>query len=134
MTSNQTTKTPTSERQEEPTPAAGCCGVEFANAGGEGSACRPPAAMAEMAQRWSESPEAAAGCPMAKMCGGMVKGGPAALGWLMLIPATLLVALGAAILLAPEILAWIVAGGLIFAGALILVVASLLHRLGKRAV
>ena len=62
-----------------------------------------------------------------------MKGGPGSLGGLMLIPAGLLLTLGAAILLAPQILTWLVAGGLMFAGGLGLVAAYQLRSLGNRA-
>jgi hypothetical protein len=67
---------------------------------------------------------------MAKMCEGMMKGGARGLGLLLLIPAAVLLTLGAAILLVPEILTWLVAGGLIAVGGLILVAA---YRIRKPA-
>jgi len=57
------------------------------------------------------------------MCERMMKGGASGLGLLLLIPAAVLLTLGAAILLVPKILTWLVAGGIIFVGGLILVMA-----------
>jgi hypothetical protein len=65
---------------------------------------------------------------MAKMCEGMMRGGTRWLGLLLLIPAAVLLSLGAAILLVPKILTWLVAGGLVAVGGLILVAAYNVRR------
>jgi hypothetical protein len=66
---------------------------------------------------------------MAKMCEGMMKGGARGLGLLLLIPAAVLLTLGVAIVLVPKILTWLVAGGLVLVGGLILVAAYHARRL-----
>ena len=123
MTSSERTET---ETPEEQTTAASpsCCGGDFSGFGPEGSAaCSPGKFMAGMARPTSGDTAETTSCPMAKMCEGMMKGGARGFGLLLLIPTVVLLTLGAAILLVPKILTWLVAGGLIFVGGLILVLA-----------
>ncbi len=88
-----------------------------------GAACSPGQFMAGVARPASKDTAVTASCPMAKMCEGMMKGGAHGLGLFLLIPAAVLLTLGVAILLVPKVLTWLVAGGLIFVGGLILVMA-----------
>ena len=122
-----------SERNETETPeeqanaadtSPSCCGGDFAAFGSEGSAtCSPGEFMAGMSRPTSGDTTETASCPMVRMCEGMMKGGARGLGLLLLIPAAVLLTLGAAILLVPKLLTWLVAGGLIFFGVLVLVMA-----------
>ena len=135
MTSKERTETDDTDPRTTPTaPSSSCCGVDFAALGMEGpAACSPSSVMADMARHGSEESGTTAPCPMAKMCSGMLKGRTGRLSLLVLIPAAVLLALGAAILVAPEILTWFVAGGFICAGTLLLVMAYQARKLGKRA-
>jgi hypothetical protein len=108
--------------QERPGgPFPRCCGGDFTPFGWDGEGCSPRRFMAGMASPTSGEAESKAGCPMPKMCGEVMKGGVRGLGLFLLIAAAVLLSLGAAILLLPQILTWLVAGGLIAAGGLILV-------------
>jgi len=60
-------------------------------------------------------------------------GGGRGLGLLLLIPAGILLMLGATIILAPGILTWLVAGSLIAVGGVILVAAFHTRRPSSRA-
>ncbi len=135
MESSEQNETGTPKGQATPTePSPQCCGGEFAAFGSEGAAaCSPGRFMAGMTRPTSEDTAATASCPMAKMCEGMMKGGVRGLGLLLLIPAAVLLSLGAAILLVPKILTWLVAGGLIAVGGLILVAAYKVRRLSTTA-
>ena len=125
MEPSERNETGTPKGQATPTePSQSCCGGDFAAFGSEGgAACSPRKFMAGMAWPTSEDTAEAPSCPIAKMCERMMKGGASGLGLLLLIPAAVLLTLGAAILLVPKILTWLVAGGLIFVGGLILVMA-----------
>ena len=116
--------------QATPTePSPQCCGGDFAAFGPEGgAACSPGQFMAGVARPASKDTATTASCPMAKMCEGMMKGGARGLGLLLLIPAIVLLTLGVAILLVPKILTWLVAGGLIFVGGLIFLIAYHVRR------
>jgi len=57
-----------------------------------------------------------------------MKGGTWRLGRLLLIPAAMLLLMGVAILLVPRVLTWLVAGGLIAVGCLILAGAFAIRR------
>ena len=128
--------TGTPKGQTTPTePSPQCCGGDFAAFGSaDGAACSPGRFMAGMARPTSEDTAATASCPMAQVCEGMMKGGARGLGLLLLIPAAVLLTLGAAILLVPKILTWLVAGGLIAVGGLILVAAYRIRRPATPAV
>ena len=125
MTSSERNETGAPRGQEKPAePSPQCCGGDFAPFGWQGgTGCSPGQFMAGMARPASEGSGPATGCPMAKMCEGMMKGGMRGLGLFLLIPAALLLTLGVAILLVPKVLTWLVAGGLIAVGGLILVAA-----------
>ena len=114
MEPNERNETGTPKGQATPTePSWQCCGGDFAAFGSEGgAACSPSRFMAGMARPTTKDTAATASCPMAKMCEGMMKGGARGLGLLLLIPAAVLLMLGAVILLVPKILTWLVAGGL----------------------
>ena len=135
MTSNERNEMGTTRGQATRTEhSTQCCGVDFATFGTEGSsACSPGAMMAGMARNGVEGPTATVSCPMAKMCEGMMKGGARGLGLLLLIPAAVLLTLGATILFVPKILTWLVAGGLVLVGGLILVAACRVRRLSPPA-
>ena len=126
MEPNERNETQTPKGQATPQ----CCGGDFPAFGSEsGAACSPGSFMAGMAGPGSEDTATTASCPMAKMCEGMMKGGARGLGLLLLIPAAVLLTLGVAILLVPKILTWLVAGGLVLVGGLILVAAYHARRL-----
>jgi len=112
---------------ERPTrPQLGCCGGDFAPFWPEGVApFSPPGRFMTEAVPHGGSP---ASCPMARMCQGWMKGGTRRIGLLLLIPAAMLLLVGAAILLVPGVLTWLVAGGLIVAGCLILAGAFAVRR------
>jgi hypothetical protein len=84
--------------------------------------------MAGMVPAAGEDTGARTACPMAQMCERMMKGGARGLGPLLLIPAILLLSVGAAILLVPKLLTWLVAAALITVGGLILVAAFAVRR------
>ena len=62
-------------------------------------------------------------CPMAGMCAGMMKPG-ASSGWLLLLPGALLVAVGLLVILVPKVIVWLLGGGAIFMGVMLLFMAS----------
>jgi hypothetical protein len=109
-------------------PFRGCCGGDFTSFGSDGEGCFPGQHMAGMEPPTSEDAQSRASCPMARVCSGMTRGGVRGLGLLLVIPAAALLSLGAAILLVPQALTWLVAGGLIAAGGLILVAAVTARR------
>lgn len=130
MASDERNEAEAPKGQERPTGSTSqCCGGDFGPFGSEGGAgCSPATFMAGMGRPTSEDREDATRCPMARMCGGMMKGGARGFGWMLLIPAALLLVLGTAILLVPKILTWLVAGGLIVAGGLMILGAALVRR------
>jgi len=128
----------TNERSDKDTgrqPAhvpANCCPPSFAAAGAESSICAPPV-MTGVFRQAGEGSRASAACPMATMCQGMMAGGPRGLALLMLLPASILLALGASVLLAPQILPWLAGGGLVLVGGLILLGVFLVRKAGRHA-
>lgn len=70
-------------------------------------------------------------CPMAKACKGMTER-PGTSLW-MIVPGLIFVALGIAIILYPQILAWLVAIALIVMGLAMLMMVNFMRRFGKRA-
>ena len=68
-------------------------------------------------------------CPMAAMCKGMMD--KPTLGLVLLIPALLFVIFGVAILIAPQILAWLVGIALIVVGVAILVFGRVMQKFSE---
>jgi len=66
-------------------------------------------------------------CPMASMCKGMMEN-KAGVGLLAFVPGTLLLLVGALVLIKPGILVWLVGGTSIVLGAFALVIAIHLRR------
>jgi hypothetical protein len=133
MESNERNGTEAERDQEKPGgPFPRCCGGDFTPFGWDGEGDSPGRFMAGMAPPTGGKTESRASCPMAKMCEGMMKGRGRGLGLLLVIPAAVLLSLGVVILLAPQILTWLVAGGLMVVGGLILV-AALIARRGAAA-
>jgi hypothetical protein len=119
--SEQSSAEAPSDQEKPGRPFPRCCGGDFTRFGWDGEGGSPGRFMADMASPTSGETESRVSCPMPKMCGEMMKGGVRGLGLFLVIPAAMLLSLGAAILLVPQILSWLVAGGLIAAGGLILV-------------
>jgi len=69
-------------------------------------------------------------CPMAATCKGMTENRK--LGFLMIMPGILFIALGVTIIMYPQILVWFVAIALIVMGIAMLMMVNLLRRFGKR--
>ena len=69
-------------------------------------------------------------CPMAETCKGMME--KPLFGLMMLVPGTAFIALGILIIVWPSVLAWLVAATFILMGGAMLVMASLMCRIGSR--
>lgn len=69
-------------------------------------------------------------CPMAETCKGMMEK-PGSSFW-MIIPGLVFIVLGVAIILYPQILAWLVAMALIVMGVSMLVMVNFMRGIGKR--
>jgi uncharacterized membrane protein HdeD (DUF308 family) len=69
-------------------------------------------------------------CPMAETCKGMMEK-PSTSLW-MIVPGLVFVVLGIAIILYPQILAWLVSLALIVVGLAMLAMVSFMRRMGKR--
>ncbi|MDH3747488.1 MAG: hypothetical protein OER97_04725 [Gammaproteobacteria bacterium] len=69
-------------------------------------------------------------CPMAKTCQGMMEKPSAGL-WIV-IPGAVFIALGIAIIIFPQILAWLVAIALIVTGFVMLMMVNFMRSFGKR--
>ncbi len=69
-------------------------------------------------------------CPMAETCKGMMEK-PSTSLW-MIVPGLVFVVLGIAIILYPQILAWLVSLALIVVGLAMLTMVSFMRRIGKR--
>jgi len=69
-------------------------------------------------------------CPMAETCKGMMER-PGTSLW-MIIPGLVFVVLGIAIIVYPQILAWLVSLALIVVGLSMLAMVSFMRRMGKR--
>jgi hypothetical protein len=129
MESSEKNGTGAPRDQEKPGgPFPGCCGGDFTPFASDGEGGFAGRFMAGMAPPASGKTESRTSCPMSKMCEGMMRGGGRGLGLLLVIPAAVLLSLGAAILLVPQILTWLVAGGLMVVGGLILVAALIARR------
>ena len=86
-------------------------------------------------QRAAEQPKRPSGpepmCPMASMCSGFVEKSPNR--FLLMLPGAVLILIGVAILLQPQVLVWLVAAGAFLVGCAMLVMANLVHRLCAKA-
>jgi len=69
-------------------------------------------------------------CPMARTCKGMIEK-PGSRIW-MIIPGLIFIALGVAIILYPQILAWLVAIALLVIGLAMLMMVNSMRNIGKR--
>ena len=69
-------------------------------------------------------------CPMAETCRGMME--KPSSGFWMIIPGIVFIALGALIILYPQILAWLVAIAMIVMGIAMLMMISFMRGIGKR--
>ena len=69
-------------------------------------------------------------CPMAETCKGMMEK-PSTSLW-MIVPGLVFIVLGIAIILYPQILAWLVSLALIVVGLAMLAMVSFMRRMGKR--
>jgi uncharacterized membrane protein HdeD (DUF308 family) len=87
----------------------------------DGSGCCGPEA----------SREVAAGCPMASMCSGFLEKGTSR--FLLMLPGVLLILLGVAILVQPQVLVWLVAGAAVLLGIAMLLMAHIMYRFGAKA-
>jgi len=67
-------------------------------------------------------------CPMAETCKGMME--KPRLGFMFVVPGIVFVILGVAVLVEPQILAWLVALALIVMGVAMLMVASFMRKIG----
>jgi len=70
-------------------------------------------------------------CPMASMCGGIFKRSSSR--FLLMVPGVLLVLIGIAIVIQPQVLVWLAAAVAILLGAVMLVMANLMYRFGAKA-
>jgi len=75
-------------------------------------------------------PEARAGCPMASMCGGIFEKGTSRL--LLMLPGVVLILLGVAVLIQPQVLVWLVASTAVLLGVAMLLMAHFMYRLGAK--
>jgi len=70
-------------------------------------------------------------CPMAKMCKGMMEKRRS--GVLLMLPGAILIILGVAIIVQPQILVWLIAVTLIVMGIAMLVMTNFMRKIGERA-
>jgi hypothetical protein len=68
-------------------------------------------------------------CSMSKMCLGMM--GKRS-GLLLMLPGVLLIAVGALIVIEPQLLVWLLAAGSVFLGIMLLLMAGLVRGMGAR--
>ncbi|MDH3512818.1 MAG: hypothetical protein OER85_18410 [Gammaproteobacteria bacterium] len=69
-------------------------------------------------------------CPMAETCKGMMEKPRS--GFMLLMPGLVLIILGVAVLIEPQILAWLVAISLIFMGIAMLMLAKFMRNISGR--
>jgi uncharacterized membrane protein HdeD (DUF308 family) len=69
-------------------------------------------------------------CPMQTTCRSMMAGRMS--GIAMWIPGIVLIALGVLIVFEPRILAWVIAAAFVFMGAMMLMMAGFMRRMGAR--
>lgn len=67
---------------------------------------------------------------MATMCMGMMGKRPS--GLLLMLPGILLIAVGAAIVIEPQVVVWLLAAGSVLLGAALLVMGGFIRRMGAR--
>lgn len=67
---------------------------------------------------------------MAQMCMGMMGKPPS--GFLLMLPGLVSIALGALIVFEPQVLAWLLAGGFVLLGIMLLLMASFMRRMGAQ--
>lgn len=75
-------------------------------------------------------PSPMAMCPMAKMCEGMMKKRPS--GFSAMLAGVVLIVLGALIFVEPRILVWLMGAVFVLCGAMLLVMAKFIRRLGAQ--
>ncbi len=85
---------------------------------------------AELGMAGEMGSSAAPSCPMAAMCRGAIDK-PRSAYWL-LVPGTLLMVIGVAIVLEPRILVWLIGGLLALLGLGVILMAGALHRAALR--
>jgi len=83
------------------------------------SCCDPTAECQEVMERMTTDAPLEM-CPMAGFCKGMMETKGRGSGFLLVIPGILFIAIGVLILLAPNVLVWLVAGSLIVFGIIAL--------------
>ena len=66
-------------------------------------------------------------CPMGRMCVGMMKKQHS--GWFLMLPGILLIILGVLIVVEPRILVWFIAAATVLFGAMMLIMASFIHKM-----
>lgn len=69
-------------------------------------------------------------CSMSKMCMGMMGKRPS--GLLLMLPGILLIAVGALIVIEPQILVWLLAAGSVLLGIMLLLMAGLIRGMGTQ--
>jgi hypothetical protein len=69
-------------------------------------------------------------CSMSRMCLGMM--GKRRSGLLLMLPGILLIAVGALIVIEPQLLVWLLAAGSVFLGIMLLLMAGLVRGMGAR--
>ena len=69
-------------------------------------------------------------CPMAETCKGMMD--KPFSGIALVVPGLIFIALGILVVIEPRILAWVMAAAFIFLGAMMLMMASFVRRIGTR--
>ena len=69
-------------------------------------------------------------CPMAETCKGMMD--KPLSGVALVVPGLIFIALGILVVIEPRILAWVMAAAFIFLGAMMLMMASFVRRIGTR--
>jgi len=69
-------------------------------------------------------------CPMAEICKGMME--KPLSGFVLIVPALVLIALGVVVVVEPRILVWLVAVALVVMGIAMLVLAKLMHKVAER--
>jgi hypothetical protein len=67
---------------------------------------------------------------MAEMCMGMMGKRPS--GLLLVLPGVLLIALGALIVIEPQVLVWLLAAGSVFLGVMLLLMAGFIRKMGAQ--
>lgn len=89
-----------------------------------------------MTQAAAEPETRACNCPtamhsMSKMCTGIMGKRPS--GLLLMLPGVALIALGALIVIEPQVLVWLLAAGSVFLGSLLVLMGGFIRRMGRIA-